>query len=91
MATNCLDVGSGESNNNLAAGPKHSTAYSYPWLDDSGNDSASDFFERYWSSQTASGSAESEDIAVTCHANDDGQSIFADGFTNFWNSVTPWQ
>jgi hypothetical protein len=101
MQTNCLDIGTNEGNDSTSGSiqvkrPRlqGGSAYGYPWADDSGQDSLDSFFDRYWSSQGPSGAAETEDIAVTCHANGSGVTgagaIFGDGQSSGWNNVTPW-
>jgi hypothetical protein len=93
MQTNCLDVGSGSG---PGSNVKHERTtgggqYAYPWVDDGGSDSVDNFFDRYWTSQGPSGNVDTHDIAVTCHSNTDGSSIYSEGSNTPWNDVTPWQ
>jgi hypothetical protein len=95
MATNCLDVGSGQSTDTVKATINHNSSYEYPWLNDynmkDGIYSADyGYFDRWWTSSAPTGGVDGEDIAITCHAYTNGASIFDGGSTTPWNSVTPW-
>jgi cytochrome c553 len=98
MATNCLDVGpdaggyGGKMGDTfLQASLKHAqgTSYFYPWTDDSGTDATTG--EQVYTTWFNQGTVPwGQDIAVSCHANDDGAGIWGVGSSTFWNSVTPW-
>jgi hypothetical protein len=98
MVTNCLDVGPDQGGYGgmkgdtwLVAGLKHAqgSTYFYPWEDDSGASSSDgEQADTGWFNQGTP--PWSPDIAVSCHANDDGAGIWGVGSATFWNSVTPW-